>query len=118
MPKQIEDRSNPAESTPQVAYDRPEGCLLRLFWMVAGNLALFALVLSIFNQGGFSLLDGAYWLVVVALAASRYIDIKRFAGLTVHGTPATLGDFRRYGIWLLIVATGLWIVVHVLQRIL
>lgn len=118
MPKKFEDRSNPAESTPPVAYDRPEGCLLRLFWMVAGNLALFALTLTIFNQGGFSLLDGVYWLVVVALAASRYIDIRRFAGPTIHGTPATVVDFRRYGIQLVIVATGLWILVHVLQRIL
>ena len=118
MPNKIENRSNPAVPTPQIAYDRPEGCLLRLFWMVAGNLALFALVFSIFNQGGFSLLDGAYWLVVVALAASRYVDIKRFAGLTIHGTPATQAHLRRYGTWLLIVATGLWIFVHVLQRLL
>ncbi|HET8712069.1 MAG TPA: hypothetical protein VFM23_00115 [Gemmatimonadales bacterium] len=86
--------------------------------MVAGNLALFALVLSIFNQDGFSLLDGAYWLVVVALAAIRYIDIKRFAGQTVDGTPATMAHFRRYGTRLLLVATGLWIFVHVLQRLL
>lgn len=118
MPKKIEDRSNPTESTPQVAYDRPEGCLLRLSWMVAGNLALFVLVLSIFNQGGFSLLDGAYWLVVVGLAVARYLDITRFAGLTADGTPASLVHFRRYGTWLVIVATGLWILVHVLQRIL
>ena len=118
MPKKIEDRSNPAESTPQVPYDRPQGCLLRLFWMVAGNLALFALMLSIFNQGGFSLLDGVYWLVVVALAVARYIDITHFAGMTADGTPASLVHFRRYGIGLAIVATGLWILVHVLQRIL
>lgn len=107
-----------SEETPQVAYDRPEGCLLRLFWMVAGNLALFALVLAIFNRGGFSLLDGAYWLVVVALAASRYLDIRRFAGLTVDGTPATMAHFSRYGARLLIVATGLWVAVHVLHRLL
>jgi len=110
VPKKIEE-------TPQVAYDRPQGCLLRLFWMVAGNLALLALILSIFNQGGFSFLDAIYWLVVGALAATRYVDIRRFAGLTVHGTPATMTDFRRYGTRLLMVATGLWIVVHALQRV-
>ena len=108
---------NKIEETPQVAYDRAEGCLLRLFWMVGGNLALFALVVSIFNHDGFSLLDGAYWLVVAALVASRYFDITRFGGLTVHGTPATPADFRRYGTRLLFVAAGLWIVVHALQRI-
>ena len=118
MPKKIEDRSNPPQSTPHVAYDRPQGCLLRLFWMVAGNLALFVLILSIFNHGGFSLLDGVYWLVVVGLAGARYIDITRFAGLTAEGTPASLVHFRRYGIWLVITATGLWILVHVLQRVL
>jgi len=107
-----------SEETPQVAYDRPEGCLLRLFWMVAGNLALLALILSIFRQGGFSFLDAIYWLVVGALAATRYVDIRRFAGMTVHGTPATMTDFRRYGARLLIVATGLWVAVHVLHRLL
>ena len=117
MPKKIEGRSNPAESTPQVTYDRPEGCLLRLFWTVAGNLALFAVVLSIFNQDSFSLLDVVYWAVVVALAVSRYIEITRFAGQTLDGKPGTLADFRRYGIWLLAVATGLWISVHVLRRV-
>jgi hypothetical protein len=113
VPKKIEDRSTPAETRPQVAYDRPEGCLLRLFWTVAGNLALFALVLSIFKQDGFSLLDGAYWVVVVALAVSRYVEITHFAGQTLDGRPGTLTDVRRYGIWLLLVATGLWISAHV-----
>ena len=117
MPKKLDEWSNPAEPDQQITYDRAEGCLLRLFWTVAGNLALFALILSIINHNGFSLLDSGYWVVVVALAVSRYIEITRFAGQTLDGRPATVAHFRRYGIRLLIVATGLWILVHALQRI-
>ncbi|MGH9147011.1 MAG: hypothetical protein ACRD1Q_09900 [Vicinamibacterales bacterium] len=85
--KPPDDRPNPAERAPQVNYDNPQGCLLRLFWMAIGNLALLVLILSISNQQGFTLLDGLYWVVVTALASARYIDITRFAGLTVDGTP-------------------------------
>ncbi|MGH2373237.1 MAG: hypothetical protein ACRDIC_07110 [bacterium] len=116
--KQPEDRPNPAEHVQQVKYDNPQGCLLRLFWMAFGNLALLVLILSISSRHGFTLLDGLYWVVVTALASVRYIDITRFAGLTVDGTPATKHHFRRYATWLFVVAMALWIATHLLQRVL
>lgn len=118
MVKRPEDRSNPAEHGQQVKYDNPQGCLLRLFWMAAGNLALLGLILSIANGDGFTLLDGLYWAVVAALVSTRYVDIVRFGGLTVDGTPATKEHFRRYTAWLALVALALWITTHLLQGVL
>ena len=116
--KRPEDRPNPAEHGQLVKYDSPQGCLLRLFWMAFGNLALLLLILSISNQHGFTFLDGLYWVIVAALASGRYIDITRFAGLTIDGTPATKHHFRRYATWLFVVAMGCWTAAHWLQRVL
>lgn len=98
-----------------VGQDRAAGCLLRLFWMAFGNLALLMLALVIFQRGGFSLLDGVYWAVVVAPAGARYTDIGRFGGLTTSGEPATMRHFRRYVIGLVLLAAGCWASVHVLS---
>lgn len=118
MAKRIEERTNPSEHGQQVHYDNPQGCLLRLFWMAIANLALLVLVLSISNQQGFTLLDGMYWLIVSSAAGARYVDISRFGGLTVDGTPASMTHFRRYVMSLFLVALGLWIGTHLLQRVL
>lgn len=118
MAKRPDERPNPAEHGPQVHYDNMQGCLLRLFWTAVGNLALLALVFSISRQHGFTLFDGVYWVVVVALAGARYLEITRFGGLTVEGMPATMQHFRRYATRLFLVALVLWIGTHVLQRVL
>lgn len=99
-------------------YDRPQGCLLRVFWMAVGNVALLTLAGFILSQGRFSLLDGGYWAVVAALVGARYADIVRFRGQTADGTPATVTHLRRYALGLLAVAVGLWIAAHVLGRLL
>lgn len=115
--KRPEDQSNPAEHGQQIKYDNAQGCLLRLFWMAGGNLALLVLILSIANQDGFTLLDGLYWVVIAALVSARYVDIVRFGGLTADGTPATKEHFRRYTTWLVLVAIGLWVATHLLQGV-
>jgi hypothetical protein len=118
MVKRPDERANPAEHSAQIKYDNMQGCLLRLFWTVAGNLALLAMVFSISTQQGFTLFDGVYWVVVTALVGARYLEITRFGGLTVEGTPATMTHFRRYATRLFLVALGLWVGTHVIQRVL
>jgi hypothetical protein len=81
--------------------------------MAAGNVALLALAWLIFQQHGFSLLDGAYWAVVALVAGARHADIARFGGTTAEGAPATMRDFRRYALGLLLAAAALWGTVHV-----
>ena len=115
--KESAKRSTPAASSGRVDYDRPEGCLLRLIWMAFGNLASLALALLIFQRHGFSLLDLAYWGVVVALGSARHADIARFQGLTINGEPATMQHFRRYLLVLFLVAAALWVSVHTLHLV-
>ncbi len=107
------------EQTPvQSEYSPPQGCLLRLFWMAFGNLGLLAVAAVIFERNAFSIFDALYWLLVIAVAAARYVDVRRFNGLTVEGEPATAVHLRLYLVKLLILATVLWALVHLLSGIL
>lgn len=99
------------------AYTPPQGCLLRLFWMALGNLALLGAAAFIGRRGAFSFLDAIYWLVVIALGAARYFDVVRFHGQTIEGEAATRDDLRRYLVRLLVLAIVLWAVAHVPQAI-
>jgi hypothetical protein len=112
--KETGKRSAPADQAGRVEHDRLQGCLLRLFWMAFGNMALLALTLLIFERHGFSLLDLAYWGIVVALGSARYADIARFQGLTTSGEPATTQHLRRYLLGLFLATAGLWLLVHAL----
>jgi hypothetical protein len=110
-------RNNPPNATAQTNEpDRPGGCLLRLFWMAFGNLALFMVAVVIIGRRAFSVLDGAYWLIVVALLAARYADIAVFAGRTTEGAPASMQHFRQYAFRLLIIAALSWGGAHLLGR--
>lgn len=114
MRKETRNQSTTTGKGEGVEHDRPGGCLIRLFWMAFGNLALLMLALLIFQRKGFSALDAAYWAVVAALGGARYADIARFDGLTASGEPATMRHFRRYVLGLFAVATGLWVCMHLL----
>jgi len=109
-------RNEPSPIQPE--YSRPQGCLLRLFWMAFGNLALLAMAALIADRGRFSPLDGVYWLVVAALGLARYLDVRRFEGQTIEGEPATPLHLRRYLTTLGVLATGLWVVVHAFAQFL
>ena len=97
--------------------DRPQGCLLRLFWMAFGNLTLLMIGVVIVEQKRFSALDILYWFVVIALGVARLVDIKRFDGRTIEGEPATMLHFRRYAWRLPLMAAGVWIAAHLLSRV-
>ena len=96
--------------------EQPQGCLLRLFWMAFGNLALVMIAIVIVRQQRFSVLDVAFWLIVIAAAVARLVDIKHFDGRTVEGEPATMIHFRRYAWRLPVVAAILWSAAHLLGR--
>jgi hypothetical protein len=82
-----------------------------------GNVAVLALAALIAVRGAFSALDAIYWLIVIVLAAARYLDIRRFNGLTIEGEPATPVHLRRYLNRLFILAAGLWAVVHAFSQL-
>jgi hypothetical protein len=78
--------------------------------MLIGPATAIISLLVIFQnrQGGFSSADAALWCVVFACIAVRYLDVSRLNGLTATGKPASLVDWRRYSLILLLVALVLW----------
>ena len=88
------------------------GGLVRLAWLIGGGAALAMLALSIARRGSFSVLDVAYWLVVVVTAIVRLIDITRFHGKTADLEPATMATWRRYVVKLALISAGVWALAH------
>ena len=118
MPKPTSQQSStPSSPQPPTTTDSPAGCLLRLLWLGAGNVALVFLALLVFRSRRFSALDVAFWAVVALLAGARYLDITRFQGRTADGEPATVAHLRRYLITMLLVAAGAWLAAHALGRL-
>lgn len=95
-------------------YDPPAGCLLRIFWMMIGNVILLSCAYGIVQHPSsvLSIADVFYWAVVGSLLAARFVDIRHLDGTTAEGAPATMAHWRRYAVLLGIVATVLWLVVH------
>ena len=97
------------------------GCLagmVRIIWMMVGNGALLLLAVLITEEKPFSGLDVAFWATVAALILLRYIDITRLSGLTADGRPASLKHWRRYALFLLLIAGGGWVLAHGVARFL
>ncbi|MEN6557521.1 MAG: hypothetical protein ABFC54_05000, partial [Thermoguttaceae bacterium] len=91
------------------------GCLTRLFWMGIGNLMLVLVAVNIVQRRAgfaFSGLDVLFWGTVVALLAVRWVDIQFLQGQTADSRPATMADWRRYGLLVSSVSLIVWIVAH------
>jgi hypothetical protein len=86
--------------------------VVRIFWLMGGNLVLFMLAIFIFEGRGSLWTDIAFWGVVGALVLLRYIDITRLKGLTSDSQPATLKHWRLYVIKLLAGSGALWGLAH------
>ena len=100
----------PEDSKIQEAAQPPLGCLLRLFWMMFGNVALLFAAMNVASSDGLGLADAVYAAVVMALLLARSVDIVKLHGLTTDATPATRGDLRRYAVSLLAVALAGWLI--------
>ncbi len=104
----------PVEAQEQVG---GTGCLVRLLWLLIGNVLLVAAGLAISDNQEFpSLADAVFWLVVAGMIAIRYIDVVRLHGETVTGQPATLAHWRRYSVMLAAVALAGWLIAHLVSR--
>jgi len=91
----------------------PLGCLVRLFWMAAGNLVLVLCLVSIVQAAdGLRTADLIYWLTVAGLLAVRWTDIRWLGGTTADGQPASMAHWRRYAILLAGLAAAAWLAVH------
>jgi len=114
MPQPAAAEEQPLEP---VEYDPVGGCLLRVFWMLLGNLLLLAAAYAITQSPALlGPADALFWLCVGLLLAARYVDVKHFKGRTAEGRPATLADWRRYALLLGGISLGLWLVAHLAAR--
>jgi hypothetical protein len=108
--------SHDSKSTPEAPKDHPLGCLVRLFWMVAGYLVLIFAAVSLWSgrsAWGLSVADLTYWAGVVALVGARYADVAYLGGKTSDGQQsATMADWRRYSLWLGAVTLAVWLLLH------
>jgi hypothetical protein len=88
--------------------------IMRLFWMVFGNLVLLISIMFIFqHEGGvFHTADVVFWITAAALVLVRYLDIKVCGGLTVTGLRASTAHWTKYAAILLISSTAVWILAH------
>jgi hypothetical protein len=89
------------------------GCLLRIYWMMLGNvfvaIAAYKIVQS---EGELAIVDLVYWLFVVSLIMVRYVDIRLLRGCTSEGQPATMRDWQGYSLRVLAISATLWLVAH------
>ena len=92
----------------------PLGILARLWWMLGGNMLLaFSLIFIFRNEGGFfHPADWVFWITVATLVAIRYLDIRFLNGQTATGEKASMTDWVRYAVLLLVCATVLWAMAH------
>lgn len=94
------------------------GCLARIVWMVAGNVALAFVLMGIAQrrEGFWSVADIVYWGVALLTALVRYLDVRFFAGDTVTGDRATMAHWRRYALVLAAVTAVAWGIAHLIGR--
>jgi hypothetical protein len=91
------------------------GCLTRILWIGVGNMALVfsATFIAQGHYASFSKADMVFWITVVLMVLIRYVDITRFQGLTAQGhQPATLAQWRRYVVLLIVISSLLWLLAH------
>ena len=90
------------------------GCLVRLAWMLIGNIVLAACVVNIATRTGglFSAADVVLWAVVPILIWLRYVDITHMKGQTAGGQPASLSHWKRYVGLLLAACLVAWAAAH------
>lgn len=98
----------------QQAYNPATGCLLRVFWIMVGNLALLFCAVYIAQNATrlVGVADAVYWAIIGSLLAARYVDIRHFQGRTAEGEPASMAHWRRYAGLLVAVSAGLWLAAH------
>ena len=89
------------------------GCLLRLTWMLVGNFALaFCAILIARGTAGLGLADVGLWLTAGVIVATRWLDVRSYAGTTAEGDPATLDDWRRHTMIIGGATSLLWLIAH------
>ena len=112
----IDHISSQPASTPVQHQQGGLGTFARIFWALVGNAVLLFMALAIFQRHAtfysFAGIDLAYWIMVLLMVVIRYCDIKYLGGLTSKDEPATIVHWRKYAMFLLLIAAGVWLIAH------
>ena len=94
--------------------------LVRISWFAVIPVALFFIFVYIIKEHATfpSVLDAVYWVLVLALSAIRFMDVRYLGGETGEGKPATMKDWRRFSIIIAAVSLPACIVAHILAALL
>ena len=98
--------SNPASRASSPPATPVTGLLLRLVWMVFGNIGLIGVAGVLMRDDGGSVgpVSAAYWGLVAFIVGARFVDIRHYGGRTSEGEPATMAHFQRHAVTLGLVA--------------
>ena len=111
--------TSPAAAHPESKGDAASalGCLMRLTWLLGGNIVLGALTLNKLEQPPWTFTPGdlLFWLLVAAVVGVRYVDVKRFGGTTVSAAPATNRHVARYAVRFVAIWTLVWLAAQSIQ---
>jgi hypothetical protein len=113
-PKEAGHTNHPAAVTES---ERTSGLsvLVRVFWMLLGNLILVASAISLYKQQGLGVMDIVFWGTVLLLLAVRYADLRYMNGRTASDEPATPTTYRSYAVVLVVISLLVWIAVRILH---
>ena len=94
------------------------GCLLRLYWLVAGPAILFFLLAHILQKAPelLSLQDIGFFGVAASIIGVRYLDVCHYKGQTGYGEPATISQWRSYAVLVAAGTSALWLAVRILAH--
>lgn len=91
------------------------GCLLRILWML-GSIAILiysAMWIALKSDSAqLSAVDAVLGAGVFAAILARYLDIRYFNGTKGTGEPATMADWRRYVVLMVVLGFAAWGVAH------
>lgn len=93
------------------------GLLLRIYWLMFGNLFLVLGVVFIFKNKFHPLFlnDILYWCSAIGLILARYFDIRNFNGETGSCEPATMAHFKKYAVIVSAISVLAWIAAHIIK---
>jgi hypothetical protein len=100
--------SSPAPTFATVAY--------RVFWMIAGPMALAALSVAIVRAGTGWLtgLDVAFFVILCGIVLARWLEFRRGHALTAGGEPASPAHLRRYALTALGLGLSTWVLANLM----
>ncbi len=87
------------KSENEISAGNQSGCLLRLYWMLLGNVIVLASVGMMVKTGSLLLYGSAFIVIAASIIIARYADIRYFNGHKADASgPASMADWKKYAV--------------------